>query len=155
QYKRTTNVTKLILTLNDIVFIDTQVSKKKLNDESIMRSLLEIKTPLRSIARSYILTTPESSNIGILEGDWVWLKKIPFEKTTTSVTQNTQNLFSQYRQVWLEGVAVAAWRSKMSRHGHTFGFNFHIHRLICTKFNVIDPSPVPNRDLMTYLVGVA
>lgn len=32
-----------------------------------MRSLLEIKTPIRSIARSYILTTPESSNIGILE----------------------------------------------------------------------------------------
>lgn len=32
-----------------------------------MRSLLEIKTPVRSIARSYILTTPESSNIGILE----------------------------------------------------------------------------------------
>lgn len=32
-----------------------------------MRSLLEIKTPFRSIARSYILTTPEDSNIGILE----------------------------------------------------------------------------------------
>ncbi|XP_047238210.1 retinal guanylyl cyclase 1-like isoform X2 [Girardinichthys multiradiatus] len=99
KYKRTANVTKLILTMDDIVFIDTQVSKKKLNDESIMRSLLEIKTPLRSIARSYILTTPESSNIGILEGDWVWLKKIPFEKTTTSVTQNTQNLFSQLREM--------------------------------------------------------
>uniref|UniRef100_A0A3B5AKQ2 guanylate cyclase n=1 Tax=Stegastes partitus TaxID=144197 RepID=A0A3B5AKQ2_9TELE len=67
KHKRTVNVTKLILTLDDIVFIDTQVSRKKLNDESIMRSLLEIKTPFRSIARSYILTTPESSNIGILE----------------------------------------------------------------------------------------
>uniref|UniRef100_A0A3Q1GVC9 Guanylate cyclase n=1 Tax=Acanthochromis polyacanthus TaxID=80966 RepID=A0A3Q1GVC9_9TELE len=67
KYRRTVNVTKLILTLDDIVFIDTQVSRKKLNDESIMRSLLEIKTPFRSIARSYILTTPESSNIGILE----------------------------------------------------------------------------------------
>lgn len=32
-----------------------------------MKSLLEMKTPLRSLARSYILTTPESSNIGILE----------------------------------------------------------------------------------------
>uniref|UniRef100_A0AAQ6IQU5 Guanylate cyclase n=1 Tax=Anabas testudineus TaxID=64144 RepID=A0AAQ6IQU5_ANATE len=67
KYKRAANITKLILTLDDIVFIDTQVSRKKLNDESIMRSLLEIKTPFRSIARSYILTTPESSNIGILE----------------------------------------------------------------------------------------
>lgn len=42
-------------------------SLKKLNDESIMRSLLEIKTPVRSAARSYILTSPDSSNVGILE----------------------------------------------------------------------------------------
>ncbi|XP_037618771.1 retinal guanylyl cyclase 1-like isoform X2 [Sebastes umbrosus] len=97
--RRTANITKLILTLDDIVFIDTQVSRKKLNDESIMRSLLEIKTPFRSIARSYILTTPESSNIGILEGDWVWLKKIPVEKTITAVNQSTQNLFSQLREM--------------------------------------------------------
>ncbi|XP_036001781.1 retinal guanylyl cyclase 2 [Fundulus heteroclitus] len=99
KYKKTANFTKLILTLDDIVFIDTQLSKKKLNDESIMRSLLEIKTPLRSIARSYILTTPESSNIGILEGDWVWLKKVPFAKATTAVNQNTQNLFGQLREM--------------------------------------------------------
>ncbi|MEQ2252629.1 hypothetical protein ILYODFUR_023758, partial [Ilyodon furcidens] len=46
-------------------------------------------------------------------------------------------------------------RGEVGRHGHTFGSNFHIHHLICTKFNVIEPCPVPNRDLMTYLVGVA
>ncbi|XP_069033502.1 retinal guanylyl cyclase 2-like [Embiotoca jacksoni] len=99
KYKRAANITKLVLTLDDIVFIDTQVSRKKLNDESIMRSLLEIKTPFRSYARSYILTTPESSNVGILEGDWVWLKKIPVEKEITAVNQNTQNLFSQLREM--------------------------------------------------------
>nr|XP_057924406.1 retinal guanylyl cyclase 2-like [Doryrhamphus excisus] len=93
------NMTKLILTLDDIVFIDTQVSRKKLNDESIMRSLLEIKTPFRSIARSYILTTPESSNIGILEGDWVWLKKIPGGRTVAAVNQNTLKLFSNLREM--------------------------------------------------------
>ncbi|XP_053198962.1 retinal guanylyl cyclase 2-like [Scomber japonicus] len=98
-FRRTTNTTKLILTLDDIVFIDTQVSKKKLNDESIMRSLLEIKTPIRSICRSYILATAESSNIGILEGDWVWLKKINTEHTVTAVNQNTQTLFSQLREM--------------------------------------------------------
>ncbi|XP_077399892.1 retinal guanylyl cyclase 2-like [Vanacampus margaritifer] len=93
------NTSKIILTLDDIVFIDTQVSRKKLNDESIMRSLLEIKTPLRSIARSYILTTPESSNIGILEGDWVWLKKFPVTGNMTAVNQNTQKIFSQLRDM--------------------------------------------------------
>ncbi|MEQ2160327.1 hypothetical protein GOODEAATRI_032574 [Goodea atripinnis] len=53
------------------------------------------------------------------------------------------------------GVAMAARRNQTSRHDHMFGSNFHIHHLICTKFNVIDPCPVPNRDLMKYLVGVA
>ncbi|XP_026173422.1 retinal guanylyl cyclase 2-like [Mastacembelus armatus] len=99
KYKNEAKRTKLILTLNDIVFIDTQVSRKKLNDESIIRSLLEIKTPFRSIARSYILTTPESSNIGILEGDWVWLKKISVGRTVTSANQNTRSLFSLLREM--------------------------------------------------------
>ncbi|XP_039679031.1 retinal guanylyl cyclase 2-like isoform X2 [Perca fluviatilis] len=98
-YRRRASTTKLVLTLDDIVFIDTQVSKKKLNDESIMRSLLEINTPMRSIARSYILTSPESSNIGILEGDWVWLKKIPVERKITAVNQSTQSLFSHLREM--------------------------------------------------------
>uniref|UniRef100_A0A3Q3GZK7 Guanylate cyclase n=1 Tax=Labrus bergylta TaxID=56723 RepID=A0A3Q3GZK7_9LABR len=96
---KSSNLTKLVLTLDDIVFIDTQVSRKKLNDESIMRSLLEIKTPFRSIARSYILTTPESSNIGILEGDWVWLKKISSERTITAVNPSTESLFTQLRDM--------------------------------------------------------
>uniref|UniRef100_A0AAQ4P3N1 Guanylate cyclase n=1 Tax=Gasterosteus aculeatus aculeatus TaxID=481459 RepID=A0AAQ4P3N1_GASAC len=102
------NITKLILTLDDIVFIDTHLSKKKLNDESIMRSLLEVKTPQRSIARSYILTTPESSNIGVLEGDLVWLKKIPIGKSIMAVNQNTQSLFSQLREMRHENLNLYA-----------------------------------------------
>uniref|UniRef100_A0AAQ4S2J2 Guanylate cyclase n=1 Tax=Gasterosteus aculeatus aculeatus TaxID=481459 RepID=A0AAQ4S2J2_GASAC len=108
KYKKTANITKLILTLDDIVFIDTHLSKKKLNDESIMRSLLEVKTPQRSIARSYILTTPESSNIGVLEGDLVWLKKIPIGKSIMAVNQNTQSLFSQLREMRHENLNLYA-----------------------------------------------
>ncbi|KAL6118142.1 uncharacterized protein ACO6RY_03000 [Pungitius sinensis] len=108
KYKKTANIAKLILTLDDIVFIDTHVSKKKLNDESIMRSLLEVKTPQRSIARSYILTTPESSNIGVLEGDLVWLKKIPIGKSIMAVNQNTQSLFSQLREMRHENLNLYA-----------------------------------------------
>ncbi|KAG7496071.1 retinal guanylyl cyclase 2-like [Solea senegalensis] len=104
KYKRAAGVTKLVLTLDDVVFIDTQVSRKKLNDESIMRSLLDIKTPLRSAARSYILTTPESSNIAMLEGDWVWMKKIPGGQSMTAINQNTQRLFSQLRDMRQENL---------------------------------------------------
>uniref|UniRef100_H3CB04 Guanylate cyclase n=1 Tax=Tetraodon nigroviridis TaxID=99883 RepID=H3CB04_TETNG len=99
KYRRAQSIAKIVLTLDNIVFIDTQVSRKKLNDESIMRSLLEIKTPVRSAARSYILTSPDSSNVGILEGDWVWLKKIPVGRTLPAVNHNTKNLFSQLREM--------------------------------------------------------
>ncbi|KAM4611679.1 retinal guanylyl cyclase 2-like [Polymixia lowei] len=97
--RRGGNSSKLVLTLDDIIFIDTQVSRKKLNEESMMKSLLDVKTPFCSIGKSYIQTTPESSNIGLLEGDWVWLKKFPEGKMMTAVNQNTQNLFSNFREM--------------------------------------------------------
>ncbi|XP_033839483.1 retinal guanylyl cyclase 2-like, partial [Periophthalmus magnuspinnatus] len=99
KYRRASRASKLVYSLNDIVFIDTQISKKKLNDESIMKSLVDMKTPLRSIARSYILCTPESSNVGMLEGDCVWLKKIPVGKGLTAINSSTRNLFSQLREM--------------------------------------------------------
>ncbi|MEQ2265679.1 hypothetical protein XENORESO_010967, partial [Xenotaenia resolanae] len=46
---------KVILTLDDLVFINTQVSKRKLNDESIMKSQGDMKTPHHSVSgRSYL-----------------------------------------------------------------------------------------------------
>uniref|UniRef100_A0A8C6TBK4 Guanylate cyclase n=1 Tax=Neogobius melanostomus TaxID=47308 RepID=A0A8C6TBK4_9GOBI len=99
KYRPGVKTSKLVFNLDDIVFIDTQVSRKKMNDESIMRSLLEIKTPLKSMARSYILATPETSNVGILEGDFVWLKKIPVGKNMTSVNSSTKSLYSQLREM--------------------------------------------------------
>ncbi|XP_055012743.1 retinal guanylyl cyclase 2-like [Boleophthalmus pectinirostris] len=99
KFRRASQASKLVYGLDDIVFIDTQVSKKKLNDDSIMKSLVEIKTPLRSIARSYILSTPESSNVGMLEGDCVWLKKILVGKGLTAINSSTKSLFSQLREM--------------------------------------------------------
>ncbi|XP_030630820.1 retinal guanylyl cyclase 2-like [Chanos chanos] len=91
---------KLVLTLDDIMFINTNVSKKKLNEESMMKSLLDVKTPYRSVSgRSYIQTTPESSNIGMYEGDWVWLKKCLGGDKVTEVNQNTKSLVSQLRDM--------------------------------------------------------
>uniref|UniRef100_A0A665UL65 Guanylate cyclase n=1 Tax=Echeneis naucrates TaxID=173247 RepID=A0A665UL65_ECHNA len=69
---------KVVLTLDDLVFINTQVSRRKLNDESIMKSQLDMKTPHHSVSgRSYLASTPDSSNVAVFEGDWVWLKKLP------------------------------------------------------------------------------
>ncbi|CAL9694193.1 unnamed protein product [Knipowitschia caucasica] len=99
KYRRGSKASKLVFDLDDIVFIDTTVSRRKMNDESIMRSLIEIKTPLRSVARSYILATPESSSVGMLEGDCVWMKKIPAASGLTSINSSTKGLFSQLREM--------------------------------------------------------
>ncbi|XP_044225470.1 retinal guanylyl cyclase 1 [Thunnus albacares] len=90
---------KVVLTLDDLVFINTQVSKRKINDESIMRSQLDMKTPHHSVSgRSYLASTPDSSNVAVFEGDWVWLKKCP-SGAVSSVNSNTEFIFVQLRDM--------------------------------------------------------
>ncbi|XP_038134711.1 retinal guanylyl cyclase 1 [Cyprinodon tularosa] len=90
---------KVILTLDDLVFINTQVSKRKLNDESIMKSQGDMKTPHHSVSgRSYLASTPDSSNVAVFEGDWVWLKKCPIG-TVSSVSGSTEVIFVRLREM--------------------------------------------------------
>ncbi|KAI1898783.1 hypothetical protein AGOR_G00075920 [Albula goreensis] len=96
---------KIVLTLDDLVFINTQVSRRKLNEESVMRSTLDVKTPYRSVSgRSYIHTTPESSNIALYEGDWVWLKKCPNGDKVSSINENTKAIFNKLRDMRQENL---------------------------------------------------
>ncbi|XP_030637488.1 retinal guanylyl cyclase 1 [Chanos chanos] len=92
--------TKIILTLDDLVFINTQLSKRKLNDDSIMKSQLDIKTPRHSVSgRSYITSTVDNSNVAVFEGDWVWLKKCPSGTVVTEINENTQAIFTKLRDM--------------------------------------------------------
>ncbi|KAF6728790.1 Retinal guanylyl cyclase 2 [Oryzias melastigma] len=82
---------KVVLTLDDLVFINTQISKRKLNDDSIVKSQMDLKTPHHSVSgRSYLASTPDSSNVAVYEGDWVWLKKCP----AGSVSDFTKDMIS-------------------------------------------------------------
>lgn len=54
KYKRAANITKLILTLDDIVFIDTQVSRKV--------SLLQSRVPTNSTGTVLVLTFCTTAN---------------------------------------------------------------------------------------------
>uniref|UniRef100_A0A8C8A532 Guanylate cyclase n=1 Tax=Oryzias sinensis TaxID=183150 RepID=A0A8C8A532_9TELE len=88
----------LVLTLDDLVFINTQVSKR-LNDESIVKSQMDLKTPHHSVSgRSYLASTPDSSNIAVYEGDWVWLKKCP-TGSVSSVSSSTEMVFVKLRDM--------------------------------------------------------
>ncbi|XP_060912498.1 retinal guanylyl cyclase 1 [Labrus mixtus] len=90
---------KVVLTLDDLVFINTQVSKRKLNDDSIMKSQLDMKTPHHSVSgRSYMASTPDSSNVAVFEGDWVWLKKCP-NGSVSSVNNSTEYVFVRLRDM--------------------------------------------------------
>uniref|UniRef100_A0A8C5CZ64 Guanylate cyclase n=1 Tax=Gadus morhua TaxID=8049 RepID=A0A8C5CZ64_GADMO len=96
---------EVILTMDDIIFIDTHTGEKKLNEGSTM-SVGGVRSPMRSITRSYIQSTPETTNIGLLEGDWVWLKRIPEGREMTAVNQSTKNLFSSFREMRHENLSV-------------------------------------------------
>ncbi|KAM4546060.1 retinal guanylyl cyclase 1 [Odontesthes bonariensis] len=90
---------KVILTLDDLIFINTQLSKRKLNDDSIMKSQVDIKTPQHSAScRSYLASTPDSSNVAVFEGDWVWLKKCP-SGAVSSVNGSTEMVFVKLREM--------------------------------------------------------
>ncbi|XP_078122054.1 retinal guanylyl cyclase 1 [Sander vitreus] len=90
--------TKVVLTLDDLVFINTQISKRKLNDESILKSQLE-KTPNHSVSgRSYMASSPEGSNIAVFEGDLVWLKKCP-NGAVSGVNSKTEFVFIKLRDM--------------------------------------------------------
>lgn len=90
---------KVVLTLDDLIFINTQISKRvspelglfllfllfvdvgapiasslrlfvcqKLNDESILKSQVDMRTPHHSVSgRSYLASSPDSSNIAVFE----------------------------------------------------------------------------------------
>ncbi|XP_013862140.1 retinal guanylyl cyclase 1 [Austrofundulus limnaeus] len=90
---------KVVLTLDDLVFINTQISKRKLNDDSITKSQGDMKTPHHSVSgRSYLASTPDSSNVAVFEGDWVWLKKCP-SGTVSNVNSSTEVVFVKLREM--------------------------------------------------------
>lgn len=53
------------------------VCEQRLNDESILRSQLDMKTPHHSVSgRSYLASTPDNSNIAVFEVRWISLDKL-------------------------------------------------------------------------------
>ncbi|XP_023650669.1 retinal guanylyl cyclase 2-like [Paramormyrops kingsleyae] len=97
--------TKLVLTLEDLVFINTQFSRRKLNEGNIIKSILYVKTSSQLISgQSYIYTSPDSSNIAIFEGDWVWLKKWFVGDQVTEINKSTKAIFSKLRDMRQENL---------------------------------------------------
>ncbi|XP_053117185.1 retinal guanylyl cyclase 1 isoform X2 [Hemicordylus capensis] len=91
---------KIILTMDDITFINTQNSKKKMDDShpSLMGKSVSDMKSLKSVAAN-----PDNTNVAVVEGDWVWLKKFPGEKHT-EIKPATKTAFCKLRDLRHENV---------------------------------------------------
>ncbi|KAM9853487.1 retinal guanylyl cyclase 2 [Aulostomus maculatus] len=97
---------RILLTLEDLTFINPQLSKKKitLEDLSESKSALEEKSADRSQSVNSMQTaTHETTNVAVYEGDWVWLKKFE-EGQFREVKQSTTKIFTKMKDLRHENV---------------------------------------------------
>ncbi|KAM9312980.1 retinal guanylyl cyclase 1 [Gastrophryne carolinensis] len=98
---------KILLTMDDLVFIHTQ-SKKKLGDDTrssmLGKSVSEVRSPRHSISgKSMTAASPYTTSVAVYEGDWVWLKKFPGEKNG-DIRPATKDVFCTLRELRHENV---------------------------------------------------
>ncbi|XP_065136206.1 retinal guanylyl cyclase 2 [Paramisgurnus dabryanus] len=98
---------RILLTLDDLTFINPQLSKRKitLEDLSDSKSYMDEKsTGGRSRSLNSMATaTHENSNVAVYEGDWVWLKKFK-EGHFKEVKQSTTKIFTKMKDLRNENV---------------------------------------------------
>ncbi|XP_034720813.1 retinal guanylyl cyclase 2 [Etheostoma cragini] len=97
---------RILLTLEDLTFINPQLSKKKitLEDLSESKSALEDKSANCSHSVNSMQTeTHETTNVAVYEGDWVWLKKFE-EGQFKEVKQSTTKIFTKMKDLRNENV---------------------------------------------------
>uniref|UniRef100_A0A3P9I4W7 Guanylate cyclase n=1 Tax=Oryzias latipes TaxID=8090 RepID=A0A3P9I4W7_ORYLA len=97
---------RILLTLEDLTFINPQLSKKKitLDDLSESKSALDDKSADPSHSMNSMQTaTHENSSVAVYEGDWVWLKKFE-EGQFKEVKQSTTKIFTKMKDLRNENV---------------------------------------------------
>ncbi|XP_058040982.1 retinal guanylyl cyclase 2-like [Ahaetulla prasina] len=99
---------RLFLTLDDLTFANTKISRMwlTLDNLSESRSCSEVHS-LRSVTHSLSVKsttlTYETSNVAVYEGDWVWLKKLE-TTVTTDWKQRATHVLTKVRELRHENV---------------------------------------------------
>uniref|UniRef100_A0A671W275 Guanylate cyclase n=1 Tax=Sparus aurata TaxID=8175 RepID=A0A671W275_SPAAU len=89
---------RIVLTLEDLTFINPQLSKK------VSTNLFDEKSADRSQSVNSMQTaTHETTNVAVYEGDWVWLKKFE-EGHFREVRQSTTKIFTKMKDLRNENV---------------------------------------------------
>ncbi|KAM4627243.1 retinal guanylyl cyclase 2 [Polymixia lowei] len=100
---------RILLTLEDLTFINPQLSKGKITLEDLTESKSAIDDKsVKSIDHSHSVTsiqtvTHETTNVAVYEGDWVWLKKFE-EGHFKEVKQSTTKIFTKMKDLRNENV---------------------------------------------------
>ncbi|XP_075930392.1 retinal guanylyl cyclase 1-like [Petromyzon marinus] len=105
---------KILMTLDDLTFINPQQSRKLTDDgrtSVVGRSVTDLKGTARpsrgSVSGKSVAPAPESSSVAVYEvrvgGDWVWLKKFPKGKFG-EIRQATTSVFRKLRDMRHENV---------------------------------------------------
>uniref|UniRef100_A0A673ILW1 Guanylate cyclase n=1 Tax=Sinocyclocheilus rhinocerous TaxID=307959 RepID=A0A673ILW1_9TELE len=89
---------KILLTLNDVTFINPSLSNKA-SDSRMSISERSLKSPLSIQSPA----TYENTNVAIYEGDWAWLKRLPFGNFW-NITPHTSNVFELMKDMRHENV---------------------------------------------------
>ncbi|XP_051934336.1 retinal guanylyl cyclase 2 isoform X2 [Hippocampus zosterae] len=97
---------RILLTLEDLTFINPQISKRKitLEDMSESKSGLEDKSvDLSHSVNSMHTATHETTNVAVFEGDWVWLKKFE-DGQFKEVNQSSTRMLTKMKDLRNENV---------------------------------------------------
>ncbi|XP_016336834.1 retinal guanylyl cyclase 2 isoform X1 [Sinocyclocheilus anshuiensis] len=97
---------KILLTLNDVTFINPSLSNKKLSLDDSKASDSRMSISERSLKSPLSIQSPatyENSNVVIYEGDWAWLKRLPYGNFR-SITPHTSDVFELMKDMRHENV---------------------------------------------------
>ncbi|KAJ1197522.1 hypothetical protein NDU88_001379 [Pleurodeles waltl] len=103
---------KILLTLDDVTFINPQLSGKKMSTDGSRTSgsgqapsdARSTKSPMKSYSvKSLTPATYENSNVAIYEGDWVWMKKFP-SGDFGDIKPSTSDVFEMMKDMRHENV---------------------------------------------------
>ncbi|XP_029113388.1 retinal guanylyl cyclase 2-like isoform X2 [Scleropages formosus] len=110
QMKLAKGISKILLKLEDVTFINPSLSIKKLSlDDSrtseMGRSMSDMERSLKSpfSALSPTPATLENSNVAVYDGDWAWLKRFP-HGDFTEITSKTSDVFELMKDMRHENV---------------------------------------------------
>uniref|UniRef100_A0ABM5FV77 Guanylate cyclase n=1 Tax=Pogona vitticeps TaxID=103695 RepID=A0ABM5FV77_9SAUR len=99
---------KVLLTLDDLTFVNTKLSKMRLaldncSDSRSNSECRSLRSATHSLSVRSALVTHETSNVAVYEGDWVWLKKLE-SGVANNLRQQTVCLLSKMKDVRHENV---------------------------------------------------